>query len=230
MLINFNFKDKYILVVGGGKESSRKVLKFLREHTKILVVSRTFTHSMRELQKMGKIDLLKAEVKDAEAFIKNLNPKPDLIIAATDDPKFNAQLAVHAKSAGCLFYAIDNPAVSDFTLPALAEIDDVKVAISTGGKSPAMARTLRKRIEKLITSEDLLQIKLQFHIRNLLKGKILNQKARRKILYKILRDENVARLLKKGKYDEAYEKATKIVESHKTDVDKGVRMAEKLQV
>lgn len=220
MLIDFNFTSKYILVVGGGKESYRKVLKFLKEQPKILVVSRTFYHGMRELHKSGKIDLLKAEVKDAEAFIKSLNPMPDLIIAATDNPEFNAQLAVHAKSAGCLFYAIDKPAISDFTLPALAEIDDVKVAVSTGGKSPAMAKTLRKRIEKLVTSEDLLQIKLQFYIRNLVKSKVLNHKARRKILYEILRDENVARLLKEGKYDEACRKAVKIVESHRINAKK----------
>ncbi|MEM2912173.1 MAG: bifunctional precorrin-2 dehydrogenase/sirohydrochlorin ferrochelatase [Candidatus Bathyarchaeia archaeon] len=230
MLIDFNFAGKYILVVGGGEEGSRKISKFLKEQPKILVVSKTFHPTMRKLHKNGKINLLKAEVKDAEAFIKSLNPKPDLIIAATDDPELNAQLAVHAKSAGCLFYAIDNPAISDFTLPASTEIGDIRVAVSTSGKSPAVARALRKRIEGLITTEDLLQIKLQFYIRNFMKGKVLNQKARRKILYKILRDEDVARLLKEGKYDEACEKAVKIVESYRINVKKEAAIAEKLKV
>ena len=60
-----------------------------------------------------------------------------------------------------MVYAVDNPALSDFILPAVAQVGDVKVAVSTGGKSPAMARVLRERIEKLVTPEDLLEIELQ---------------------------------------------------------------------
>ena len=60
-------------------------------------------------------------------------------------------------------------------MPAIAKIEDVRVAISTGGSSPAMASIIRQKIEKMnctgqckcITHQDLLQIKLQSQIRKL---------------------------------------------------------------
>ena len=60
-----------------------------------------------------------------------------------------------------MVYSVDNPALSDFILPAVAQVGDVKIAVSTSGKSPAMAKVLRERIEKMITPEDLLEIQLQ---------------------------------------------------------------------
>jgi len=66
----------------------------------------------------------------------------------------------------------------------------------------------------MITEEDVLQIRLQCHVRSLLKTKVPDQKVRRKILYKILEDERVLRLLKEKKFDEALEEAVKIVEEH----------------
>jgi len=178
-----------------------------------LVVSRTFSRGIKELHSMGKLQLLKAEVKDGEAFVKNLTPKPDLLVAVTNDHVLNAQLIKHAKAAGCMVYAVDNPAVSDFTLPALAKIGEVRIAISTAGKSPAMARVLRQRIEKMVTQEDLLQIKLQTHTRAVLKKRIRDQKVRKQILCKTLKNEEIKRFLKEGKFDKAQEMAMKILEN-----------------
>jgi precorrin-2 dehydrogenase/sirohydrochlorin ferrochelatase len=162
---------------------------------------------------MKKIDLLRAEVKDGETFMKQLNPKPDLLAIATSDHALNASLASRAKSAGHMVYVADNPAISDFILPAVARIGDVRVTISTGGKSPAMAKALRARIEKLITKEDLLHIKLQEYMRGILKQRIINQKDRKKILYKVLEDEQVQKSLKVGKLDAAKKTAMKIMEN-----------------
>ncbi len=72
-----------------------------------------------------------------------------------------------------MVYSVDNPALSDFILPAVAHIGDVKIAVSTSGKSPAMAKALRERIEKLIQPEDLLEIELQSHLRSILKEQIV---------------------------------------------------------
>jgi precorrin-2 dehydrogenase/sirohydrochlorin ferrochelatase len=214
LLIDFNFTGKRILVVGGGTISYRKILKFLDAQAKIQVVSKSFSNEMKNLYKMKKINLIKADVKDAEKLIKSFDPKPDLVIAATGDRRLNEELTFMAKSMGCMVYAVDNPEISDFMLPALAEIGEVKLAISTGGRSPAMARILRQRIEKIITEEDLLQIELQFYVRGLLKRKVPNQRARKKILYKILENERISRLLKEKKFDDARQEAVKIIEEY----------------
>jgi len=220
MLVDLDFNGKYVVVVGGGSESYRKTPSFVEAGSKILVVSKTFSLGIKKLRTMGKLELLQAEVKDGEAFVKNLDPKPDLLVAVTNDHKLNAQLIKHAKSAGCMVYSVDDPSVSDFILPALAKVGEVRIAISTTGKSPAMARLLRQRIEKMITEEDLLQIKLQNYLRANLKKRISDQKVRRQILYKTLKNDEVKRFLKEGKFDEAKEMAMKILEKMVKDSSK----------
>jgi len=220
LLVDLNFNGKYVVIVGGGSESYRKTQSFVEAGSKILVVSKTFSRGIKELHKTGKLELLKAEVKDGEAFVKNLKPKPDLLVAVTNDHKLNAQLIKHAKSAGCMVYSVDDPAVSDFILPALAKVGEVRIAISTAGKSPAMARVLRQRIEKMVTQEDLLQIELQTYVRAVLKKRILDQKVRKRILYKMLKNEEIKRFLNEGKFDEAKEMAMKILEKMVKDTSK----------
>jgi precorrin-2 dehydrogenase/sirohydrochlorin ferrochelatase len=217
LLVDLNFKGNYVVIVGGGSESYRKTPTFVDAGAKILVVSKTFSAGIKQLHEMGKLELLQEEVKDAAAFVKGLKPKPDLLVAVTNDHTLNAQLIRQAKSAGCIVYAADNPEISDFMLPALAKVGEVRIAISTTGKSPAMARVLRQRIESLITQEDFLQIKLQTHVRGVLKQRILDQKARRRILYKVLKDEEVKKFLKEGKIEKAKEMALKILEKSAKD-------------
>jgi precorrin-2 dehydrogenase/sirohydrochlorin ferrochelatase len=204
---------KYIVVIGGGGEGYRKTLNFVNSGAKILVVSRAFSKGIKRLHQMKKIDLLETEVKDAKTFVTSLNPKPDLLLAVTSNHELNAQIVKHAKSAGCMVYAVDNPSISDFILPALAKVGEVQVAISTFGKSPAMARVLRQRIEKMVTEEDLQQIKLQTCARTFLKQSVSDQKVRRRMLYQLLKNEQVKQLLKENKFDEAKEMAMRILEN-----------------
>ncbi len=212
MLVDLKSDGKYVVVVGGGSESYRKTLDFLEAGAKILVVSRSFSSGIKQLQEQGKIRLQQAEVEDAKTFFDSLKPKPDLLVAITNDHVLNTQLIRQAKSAGCMVYAPDNPSMSDFILPAIAKVGDVRIAISTSGKSPAMASVLRKRIEKIITPEDLLQVNLQDYMRGILKERISDQKVRRKLLYSILQNEEIQKLLKQGKFEEAKEKSTEIVQ------------------
>ncbi|MEM3162747.1 MAG: bifunctional precorrin-2 dehydrogenase/sirohydrochlorin ferrochelatase, partial [Candidatus Bathyarchaeia archaeon] len=109
---------------------------------------------------------------------------------------------------------IDNPSISDFSLPALAKIGDLKVAVSTGGKSPAVARALRIRIERMVKPEDLLQIQLQHQMRENLKGRIADQRERRRIIYLMLRNKHIKELLRAGKLEEARLEAFRIIKSY----------------
>lgn len=214
MLVDLKLSGVNVVVVGGGRESYKKILKFLEEGSRITVYSRSFSAGFKRLKAEGKISLVEADVKDVKGFINSLEPKPDLLIAATDSQDFNAELASKAKAAGCMVYAIDDPSISDFTLPALARIGDVKVAVSTGGKSPAVARALRIRIKRMVKPEDLLQIQLQHQIREILKRRIADQRARRKIIYSVLVNKQIKELLRAGKMEEARLEAFKIIEGY----------------
>jgi siroheme synthase-like protein len=166
LFIDLKLTGKTVIIVGGGVEAFRKTQSFLDSGATIWVISREFSSDVRRLGEDKKVALLKTDIKDAKSFVESLKPKPDVFLAVTDDSKLNLELVNAAKMCESMVYAVDNPSVSDFILPAIAKVGDVKVAVSTGGKSPAMAHVLRERIEKLVTPQDLLEIELQAEIRD----------------------------------------------------------------
>ena len=212
MIIDFKFEGKYVVMIGGGSEAYSKVQSFLDAGSKVLVISRNFGSGILNLHERKKIDLRKTEIHEGEAFVRQLNPKPDVLAVATSDHNLTAKLANCAKSEGFMIYVADNPAISDFILPAVSKIGEVRIAVSTGGKSPAMAKTLRQRIERLITEEDLLHIELQEYLRAILKQEVSEQRDRKKILYRVLEDRRVNELLKEAKLDKAKKEALIIME------------------
>ncbi len=213
MIIDYKFDGKYVAVVGGGSEAFSKVRNFLDAGCKVLVISRNFSKGILELHAKRRVDLLKTEVKDSEFFVKQLKPKPDLLAIATSDHKLNSRLAKSGRDARLMVYVADDPGASDFILPAVSKIGDVRITVSTGGKSPAMAKTLRERIESVITQQDLLHIELQEFMRRVLKDRVGEQKTRRSILYEILEDVRVNELLKEGKLNQAKNEAIDIMEN-----------------
>jgi precorrin-2 dehydrogenase/sirohydrochlorin ferrochelatase len=212
LLIDLKLDGKTVMVIGGGSEAYRKTQSALDSGAKIWVISRDFSEDMQRLEAEGKVALLKTEIKDAKAFVDSLNPKPDMLLAITDNSKLNLELIKTAKSYGCMVYSVDNPVLSDFILPAVAHISDVKIAISTGGRSPAMARALRERIEKFITIQDLAEIDLQDELRRILKERFSDPKVRRKLLFEILNNEAIKDALVEGKFDVAQQLSMKIIE------------------
>jgi precorrin-2 dehydrogenase / sirohydrochlorin ferrochelatase len=211
LFIDLKLDGKTVIVVGGGLEGYRKTQNFVDSGAKIWVISKQFSTGIQKLNEAKKVALIKTEIQDAKAFVDSLNPKPDVLLAVTDNPKLNSELVRAAKSLGCMVYSVDNPVLSDFILPAVAKVGDVKIAVSTSGKSPAMARALRERIEKMITPEDLLEIQLQSYVRPILKVKVPDPKVRRKMLYEILNNDKIKQVLKEGKLCEAQEIAMKLV-------------------
>jgi precorrin-2 dehydrogenase/sirohydrochlorin ferrochelatase len=216
LLIDLNLGGQTVMVIGGGKEATRKVQSFLDSGAVIWMISREFSTEALKLGETKQVNLLKTEIKDAQTFIESLKPKPDVLLAATDNTKLNHDLIKTALSYGCLVYAVDNPSLSDFILPAIAKVGSVKIAISTGGKSPAMAHVLRERIEKLITPQDLLAIELQEKIRNTLKNSLSNPKNRSKLLYEILDNVNIKRALLENNLDLAQKLALNLIEKGET--------------
>ena len=82
MLIDLKLDGKTVIVVGGGAEAYRKTQSFVDSGAKIWVISRDFSAEVQKLGEEKKVALLKTEIKDAQAFVDCLNPKPDVLLAA----------------------------------------------------------------------------------------------------------------------------------------------------
>ncbi|MDQ3856681.1 MAG: bifunctional precorrin-2 dehydrogenase/sirohydrochlorin ferrochelatase, partial [Chloroflexota bacterium] len=84
----------------------------------------------------------------------------DLVLAATDDRGLNAQVAQEARERGVPVLAVDDIPNCDFIAPAVVKRGRLTVAISTAGRSPAMASHVRRKLEADLTPEwgDLLEV------------------------------------------------------------------------
>lgn len=209
MIVDFNLKGNLVIVVGGGAEGMKKVNSLLTQDCKILVISDKVNTQFANYIKQKKIDFKKTKLKDGGFLSKY---KPFLVMAVTDDRELNRKIIQKAKKMKCFVYASDDPEVSDFAHPSVINIEDtVQIAISTGGRSPAMARKLKLQAEKIfkkiIKKEDIYQIKLQQIARDAAKKIIPTQLERKKFLYSVLNDKAIKQLIKDNKLKKAQQRA-----------------------
>jgi precorrin-2 dehydrogenase/sirohydrochlorin ferrochelatase len=145
--IFLDLRDKNVLVVGGGKVAERKILNLLRYGCRIHVVSPGLTSQLEKLVAEKKIQHI------PEQSLNQAMSEASMVIAATDDPAVNGQIASRAKEQGLLVNAVDQPQDCNFIMPSIVKSGDLQIAISTGGKSPALAKKIRKELQVLFGSE-----------------------------------------------------------------------------
>lgn len=202
-----------MLVVGGGNEGLKKVNALLTQDCKILVISDETNKQIEKYVKQKKITFKKIKLQNA-SFLKKY--QPFMVMATTDDRKLNREIVEQAKKMRCYAYAADDPAVSDFAFGSVINIEDtVQIAVSTGGKSPAMARKIRMQAEKvfkkIIKKEDIYQIKLQDFARSAAKTKLATFPERKKFLYGVMNDNRVKQLIKEGNFKNAKMRVMKML-------------------
>ena len=217
MIVDLDLKGGLVIVVGGGAEALKKINGLLTQNCEILVLSDKVNTQIKNFVSKEKIEFKKIKLNNANILS---NYKPFLVMATTDDRKLNRKIVDYAKKMGCMAYAADDPEVSDFAHPSVINIEDtVQIAISTGGRSPAMARKLKLQAEKvfkkIVNKDDIYQIKLQEIARKAAKGKISTQKERKKFLYSVLNDKRIKQLIKDDEPKKAQKRAMLMLEEWK---------------
>jgi len=136
-----DLEGKCCLVVGGGKIAERKIVSLLDYGAKVRVVSPKVTPEIADLLRQGRIWYEEREFQAGDLA------GVFLVIAATNIDQINQGIAREAQRRGILINVVDAPADSTFILPAVLKRGDLAISISTGGKSPALARKMRQDME-----------------------------------------------------------------------------------
>jgi precorrin-2 dehydrogenase/sirohydrochlorin ferrochelatase len=217
MIINLNLEGKKIIVVGGGNEAEKRIKSILNEKCEIIVISDSVNTQISKLVKKKKIKLKKQKIENIK-FILELNP--DLIITTTNDKKINQKIINHAKKKKIIAYSSDNPEESDFSNAAIIDFEKmIQVAIFTGGRSPVMSKKIKSKVEivlkKVISKEDIAQIKIQKISRKIAKEVIPTQSDRKECLRSIMTDNHIDQLIKDGQIKKAEKRATEIIKKWK---------------
>jgi len=203
--------------VGGGNEAQKRINSLLKQECDITIISDSINSQINKLTKTKKIKVIKQKVTDTK-FISKLNP--NLIITTTNDKKMNQKIINDAKKKGIIVYSSDNPEESDFSNPAIIDFENmIQIAIFTGGRSPAMSKKIKEKSEKvlkkIITKEDIAQIKIQKRARKLAKEIIVTQEQRRKCLHSIMTDNEIDQLIKDGQVKKAEKRVSTILRNWK---------------
>ena len=193
-----------VFILGTGEVATRRANKFL-DHGAIVKLAGSSIDE--ELVTKG------AKLHSTDE-VDDLVDWSDFVVIASGDRQLSDYVAdiSHEK----LVNRADFPNDGDVIVPTSFNIGDIEISIFTNGKSPLMARQLRKKIQSIITEEDILEIELQDYSRSLLKEIIPDQKDRRDYLYKIFEDEDIRELIRAREIDRA--KAV-ICEVIKRDLD-----------
>jgi precorrin-2 dehydrogenase/sirohydrochlorin ferrochelatase len=135
------------VVIGGGEVAARKVASLLDAGAEVLVVSPAVNATLRDLARNHSIRHLKRayEHGDMEGAA--------LVFAATDDPALHQCLYAEARGRGIPINVADVPNLCTFISPAVLTRGALKIAVSTAGASPGMAKRIVEQLERLFGPE-----------------------------------------------------------------------------
>jgi len=135
------------LVIGGGAVAERKIANLLEAGAEVTVLSPNVTENIARWSKQNLLLLKARRYRDGDlaGF--------ELAFVATDDAAANSAAFREGRNGGVWVNAADDPAHCDFILPSVLRRGDLTVAVSSGGNSPALARTVREELELYFTQE-----------------------------------------------------------------------------
>ncbi|MFD2573795.1 bifunctional precorrin-2 dehydrogenase/sirohydrochlorin ferrochelatase [Spirosoma soli] len=177
-------ENLHILIVGGGYVGLEKVTALLTNSpdARVTLVAPEIRGEIQELaQQHPKLQLI------LESYQPSHLTDKDLVIVGTNDKSVNRQVQADCKSQRILVNVADTPDLCDFYLSSVVKKGDLKIAISTNGKSPTFAKRFREVLEEILP--DSLQETLDnlTAIRNQLKGDFVQKMEKLNEITKVLR-------------------------------------------
>jgi precorrin-2 dehydrogenase/sirohydrochlorin ferrochelatase len=134
-------QGRQVVVVGGGNIAAGKIPGLLQAQARVQVIAPQINSQISAWVDAGEIEWLGKEFAHADL------QEVSLVIAATSIPAVNAAVFQAAETRGILCNAVDDIANCHFYYGSIVQRGDLQIAISTNGKSPALAQRLRKELE-----------------------------------------------------------------------------------
>jgi precorrin-2 dehydrogenase/sirohydrochlorin ferrochelatase len=145
--IFLKLEQRRCLVVGAGTIASPKIDSLLRAGSVVTVVAPQARPEIQAQAIAGVLQWLPRK------FIESDLDGSFLVIAATDLQPINHSVAEAARARSILCNSVDDPPDCDFFYPSVVRRGDLQIAISTAGKSPALAQRLRQEIDGMLPAD-----------------------------------------------------------------------------
>lgn len=140
--IFLNLEGRHVVVVGGGAVAERKILTLLKSNPEITVISPKLCEALLDLDKAEQIRTIQ------RPYLPGDLRGAALAFAVTDNPGVNQAVAREGEQAKIWVNVADQSVPGDFILPAVFTEGDISVAISSSGKNPALAKSVRDHLKR----------------------------------------------------------------------------------
>jgi siroheme synthase-like protein len=204
--IMLDVKGKRCVVIGGGQVALRKAQSLLECGAAVEVISPELCPGLEELASNGSVKAVlrpyrRGDIKGAA-----------LVIAAADDGEVNKSVSQEAAESGIPVNVVDVPNLSSFIVPSSLRRGDLTIAVSTNGKSPALARRIRAEMEESMGEEYSLLASLAEEVRSELKREGVAVPA--EAWQQALDLDALLGLLRSGRRDEARQRLSESLRKH----------------
>jgi precorrin-2 dehydrogenase/sirohydrochlorin ferrochelatase len=194
--VNLEITRRSCVVVGGGSVAERKVVRLLDAGGIVAVVSPLLTKRLTQLAEDKRI------IHINRAYQQGDVGHSFIVICATDNASINKLIAEEGMKAGALVNVVDAPELGNFSVPSQVAHGDLLFTVSTGGKSPVLAKRLREELAKCYGPEYGLYLDLIAKARTKMKNALPEAKDREAFWRRTI-DKEIITLLKEGKIKEA---------------------------
>jgi uroporphyrin-III C-methyltransferase/precorrin-2 dehydrogenase/sirohydrochlorin ferrochelatase len=216
--ICLELKGASVLLVGGGEVGTRKARLLLKAEAALTVVAPQITAELGELiEQSGGTWLQTAYNVDrgsqGEGGLVHLFGHLALVVAATPDRSVNEHISEDAKAHGIPVNVVDSPDLCTFIFPSIVDRSPLIVAISSSGRSPVLARLIRRKIETLVPAAYGKLAVFAGAARALVKDKIPEPGSRR-LFWEQTIEGTVGELVLAGREEQARQKLELALEQH----------------
>lgn len=167
---------KNCVIVGGGRVAERKCSTLIKTGARVTVISPELTGRLKGYKGKGLIKHINRGYRSGDiisAFV---------VIVATDSAEVNRRVSADAKRLKKLLNVADNPSLCNFIAPAVVRRGLLTIAVSTGGASPAIAKAIRKQLQRHYVPEFSRYLTQVRNLRSKAMTKIPNKREREKFL------------------------------------------------
>ena len=147
------------LVIGGGAVAERKIAGLLEAGATVTVISPDISETIARWSKENSINFIARRYRSGDLA------GYELVFVATDAAEINTAVYHEGRQRSVWVNSADDPAHCDFILPSVLRRGELTVAVSSGGNSPALARTIREDLEFYFTGEYELLTQLAAEVR-----------------------------------------------------------------
>lgn len=195
--IYLDIENRDVVIVGGGNVCARKAETMMRYGARVTIVAPEFTD---EIEQWARDEKLTTRRKRYDAGDLS---GATIVIASTDEQAVNEQVAADCRQRRIPVNVVDVTPLCEFIVPAIVESGGIQIAVSTGGKSPALARTLKEDLQRFVGPEYSEVNELLGSLRDSAKSVLPTDVDRKRFFDGIIAD-GILPLLREGRRREAF--------------------------